>query len=74
MMNNSKHLTPVELAERLAVSLRSLERWRVTGEGPAYLRVGARRILYPLPAVEAWEGARQHASRAAEHAARAVAA
>jgi hypothetical protein len=64
-----KHLTPSELAERLHVSLRSLERWRVTGEGPAFLRAGARRILYPLPAVEAWEGARQHVSRAAEYAA-----
>ena len=73
-MTTPKHLTPNELAERLHVSLRSLERWRVTGDGPVFLRAGSRRILYPLPAVEAWEGARQHASRAAEYAARTEAA
>lgn len=65
---HQRHLTPATLAERLNVSLRSVERWRVTGEGPAYIRAGARKVLYPLPEVERWEAARLHASRAAEMA------
>jgi DNA-binding transcriptional regulator YiaG len=66
MMHPARHLTPAMLAERLNVSLRSVERWRVSGEGPRYIRAGARRILYPVPEVEAWEASRLHASRAAE--------
>jgi len=63
------HLTPAKLAERLNVSLRSVERWRVTGEGPAYVRAGKRRVMYPVSEVERWEALRLHASRAAEMAA-----
>lgn len=60
------HLTPDKLAERLGVSLRTTERWRVTGEGPRYIRAGARRILYPIAEVERWEASRLLSSRAAE--------
>lgn len=63
---SQSHLTPDQLAARLGVSLRSLERWRLSGDGPRYLRAGARRILYPVPEVERWEASRLHASRAAE--------
>ena len=63
------HLTAAKLAERLNVSLRSIERWRVTGEGPAYIRAGTRRVLYPAHEVARWESERLHASRAAEMAA-----
>lgn len=62
------HLTPLQLAQRLGISLRSVERWRLTGEGPAFLRAG-RSVRYPLASVEAWEATRVHASRAAEMAA-----
>lgn len=70
MQTPSIHLTPEKLAERLGTSLRSLERWRVTGEGPRYIRAGVRRILYPLAEVEAWEAGRLCSSRAAEMAAK----
>jgi excisionase family DNA binding protein len=33
-------LTQQQLAEELKVSLRTLERWRQQGTGPAYIRVG----------------------------------
>ena len=68
MQSASIHLTPEKLAERLATSLRSLERWRVSGEGPRYIRVGARRVLYPMSEVLQWEADRLSASRAAEMA------
>lgn len=35
-----KHLNQIELADRWNISERTLERWRWTGEGPAYLKIG----------------------------------
>jgi predicted DNA-binding transcriptional regulator AlpA len=63
-MNN--HLCRRQLAERLNVSQRTVERWWLDGDGPKGLRLGARRIVYPLREVEAWEARRLFASRAAE--------
>ena len=37
-----KHLNQIELADRWNISERTLERWRWTGEGPAYLKIGGR--------------------------------
>lgn len=68
MQATTIHLTPEKLAEREAVSIRTVERWRVTGDGPRYIRVSARRILYPLVEVEKWEADRLCGSRAAEMA------
>ena len=64
-MSDVQHMSPEQLAQRLGVSMRSIERWRSTGEGPRYLRAG-RRILYPVVEVERWEAARLHPHRAAE--------
>ena len=43
-----------------------IQRWRVTGDGPAFIRAGARRVLYRAEAVEAWAASREHRHRAAE--------
>jgi predicted DNA-binding transcriptional regulator AlpA len=66
------HLTSDQLAQRLGCSVRTVERLRITGSGPKFIRL-ARKVIYPLHAVEAWEASRLHASRAAEFAARAAA-
>lgn len=42
-----------QLAHILAVSERTLERWRVEGCGPAYLKAG-RRVLYRRSDVDQW--------------------
>ena len=42
-----------QLATILAVSERTLERWRVEGCGPAYLKAG-RRVLYRRSDVDSW--------------------
>lgn len=34
-------------AERLSVSPRTLQRWRLNGRGPAFVRVGGRRMYRP---------------------------
>lgn len=48
------NLLPKELAERWHVSIGTLANWRVTGEGPTFLKFG-RRVLYPLKEIEAFE-------------------
>lgn len=59
-------LSQDDVARRLGVSERTVMRWRSTGDGPPFVRLGARRIGYRLADVEAWAGARTFASRAAE--------
>jgi predicted DNA-binding transcriptional regulator AlpA len=54
------------LAQRLGIGQRTLERMWQAGTGPKGLRLGARRIVYPLSEIEAWEAARLFASRSAE--------
>ncbi len=49
-------LTQSDLARRWRKSGRTLERWRVTGVGPEYLRLHGR-VLYRLDAVLAFEEA-----------------
>jgi hypothetical protein len=48
-----RFLTQKQLADLLTVSERTLERWRVEGHGPNFVRVG-RRPLYRLADVGAW--------------------
>ncbi len=58
--------TDDDTAKRLDTSPRTLARWRSSGVGPPYVRVGPRRIGY-LPAdVERWAAAHRFTSRAAE--------
>ena len=50
-------MTSVEAAAYLRISRRTLERYRVTGTGPRYLKVGPgkrARVLYRIPDIEAW--------------------
>jgi hypothetical protein len=51
------HLSQYELATRLRLSARTLERWRWTGQGPRFLKAG-NRIAYRIEDVEVWEAAR----------------
>lgn len=47
-------LNQKELARRWGLSHRTLERWRYTDQGPAFLKLGGR-ILYRLGDIEAFE-------------------
>ena len=47
-------LNQKELARRWWISHRTLERWRYSGQGPAFLKLGGR-VLYRLADVEAFE-------------------
>jgi len=62
MDEHSTYLTPEQLAARWSYSVRTLANWRVKGTGPEYIRVGPRRVLYPLDVVSRWEAERQVAA------------
>ena len=49
-----KHLKQAEVAQRWSVSPRTLERWRWTGEGPQFLKIGGR-VVYRSEDIEAYE-------------------
>jgi predicted DNA-binding transcriptional regulator AlpA len=53
-------------ARLLKVSQRTLQRWRGDGTGPAFIRAGAKRILYDAAAIERWTAKRTFPHRAAE--------
>ena len=50
--------TPKEAADYLRVPDRTLERWRHTGDGPVFLKLG-RRVVYRGDDLQAWIGARR---------------
>lgn len=53
-MQSKLCFTQKELARRWAISHRTLERWRWTGEGPDYLKLGGR-VIYRLEDITAFE-------------------
>ena len=46
-------VTQQQLANELQVSIRTLERWRKDGTGPAFIRVG-RSLRYRRSDIDAW--------------------
>jgi hypothetical protein len=55
----TRHLSQIELAARWNISHRTLERWRGTGEGPKFIKLGGR-VIYRLEDVEAYEAEQTH--------------
>lgn len=60
-MNHAGHLlSPRELCVRWAMSDSTLRKWRVTGNGPSYIKLGPgrnSRVMYHLKDVETFEAA-----------------
>ena len=50
----SPFMTTAQAAEYLQVSKAYLQRLRVTGDGPIFLKVSARRVLYSLEDIARW--------------------
>jgi predicted DNA-binding transcriptional regulator AlpA len=63
---DTTYLDEKSFCERFHVSRRTAQRWRVTGEGPPFVRIGPRRLLYRLADCEAWAAAQTYLHRAAE--------
>jgi predicted DNA-binding transcriptional regulator AlpA len=64
--HSNRYLDEGSAAKLLNVSRRSLQRWRIEGEGPPFIRAGARRVLYDALAIERWANSRTFQHRAAE--------
>ena len=60
-----RHLNQINLADRWNISHRTLERWRWTGEGPQFVKLGGR-VVYRLEDVEAFERGQVRASSSAK--------
>jgi len=68
-------LSTAKAAEYLGLRPQTLRKWRVTGDGPPYVRLGdspRARVAYKLAELEAWIAARTWRSTAAETVARAA--
>jgi predicted DNA-binding transcriptional regulator AlpA len=66
LSNPEIYLTEGEFAGRYHLGRRTVQRWRQTGQGPPWVRLGARRVLYRLSDCEAWAAARTYRHRADE--------
>ena len=64
--NAAEILTEAEAAGLLNMGRSTLERWRATGEGPPWVRLGRHRIRYTRTTLMAWIEARTYQHRAAE--------
>jgi hypothetical protein len=58
------YLTERQFCERYRVSARTAQRWRVTGDGPPFVRLGPHKIVYRLSDAETWAAGRTFAHRA----------
>ncbi|MBK8210391.1 MAG: helix-turn-helix domain-containing protein [Rhodospirillales bacterium] len=52
-----RHLDQSDVARRLKLSPRTLEKWRWEGRGPQYLKLG-RRVVYRLADIQAFKAER----------------
>ena len=58
-------LTTAQTAKGVGLSERTLERMRQEGTGPAFVKIGERRIGYTPAAIESWLAQRTFASTSA---------
>ena len=65
---SDEYLTTSELCIDYLVAPRTAARWRTTGEGPPFVRIGPRKVIYRKADIEAWLAGRTYQHRAAEHA------
>jgi predicted DNA-binding transcriptional regulator AlpA len=61
-----EYLMQEQFCERFHISDRTAERWRATGEGPPFVRLGKRKIAYRASDCERWAAARTFRHRAEE--------
>jgi hypothetical protein len=61
-----EYITEQGLQERYFIPPRTAQRWRSSGDGPRWIRLGRRRILYRVRDVEEWLRERTYKHRADE--------
>jgi excisionase family DNA binding protein len=53
-MSSEVLLTVEDAAARLKISKHTLNRWRMTGEGPPFIKYGPRLVRYEEEMLDAW--------------------
>ena len=53
-MEPSGYLDEEGLRDHYLISPRTAQRWRTTGDGPPFIRLGRRRVIYRIADVEQW--------------------
>jgi predicted DNA-binding transcriptional regulator AlpA len=66
LASSAAYLTERTFCDTYCINPRTAQRWRESGEGPPWVRLGARRIVYRVSDCEAWAAARTYRHRAAE--------
>lgn len=69
---SDEYLSEVQFCERYGVGQRTAQRWRATGGGPPYARLGKWRIAYRVSDCERWAAGRTYLHRAGELAGKPV--
>ncbi|KQW22836.1 hypothetical protein ASC80_05705 [Afipia sp. Root123D2] len=57
-MPDRPFLTTKQAAYRLGLSQATLERMRVRGDGPPFMAISVRRIIYDIDVLDAWARSR----------------
>jgi hypothetical protein len=65
-MAMTEYLDEDGLYERYLIPPRTAQRWRASGGGPPFVRLGKRRVLYRVTDVERWLAVRTFSSLADE--------
>lgn len=63
---NAQHLDEKAAAEVIGVAYRTLQDWRLAGIGPAYRRLGRRRIIYVMSDIIEWSDKNKHQNTSSE--------
>lgn len=61
----SKLLNPIEVADRLGLTIGALAQMRYEGRGPAYIKLSAKQVRYREDVLEAWLDAQTRVGTAA---------
>ena len=61
-MTENTLLTVEDAAAHLKISKHTLNRWRVTSEGPPFIKYGPRLVRYLMEGLDAWANERQFAN------------
>jgi hypothetical protein len=61
-MSDPIYVQTEDAAARLNLAPSTLNKMRVRGDGPPFLRLSPRRVVYAIASLDAWARAREHTS------------
>lgn len=58
-LSNDRLLSPAQVCAYLRCGISTLDRMRIRGEGPPYLKIGKRRVGYRWSSIQTWLDSRE---------------